>query len=83
LILGSVPTPPAIAFLVHLLDEFEEVAQIIGTLRHVGGPDLLAPAVMCLVHQDGHRRPVTQQIRIQTNLENGVAFTASSELLLR
>lgn len=33
LILGCVPAPPAIAFPVHLLDEFEEFAQIIGALR--------------------------------------------------
>src|SRR5258708_12812138 len=60
LILGSVPPSPSIAFLVHLLNEFDKIAEIIRTLSYFSGPDLLAPAVVRVVHQCEHRRPVNK-----------------------
>jgi hypothetical protein len=60
LILGRVPAPPAIALLVRLGSAFEEFAQIIAALHRIGGPDLLAPAMMGLVHADNHGRRVGQ-----------------------
>jgi hypothetical protein len=60
LILGRVPAPPAIALLVRLDSAFEEFAQIIAALHRIGGPDLLAPAMMGLVHADNHGRRAGQ-----------------------
>ncbi|VUX55008.1 protein of unknown function [uncultured Woeseiaceae bacterium] len=70
LICGRVPAPPAIALLVHLLDEFKEFAQIIGALRHIGGPDLLTAAMMGLVHEGDHGRAVGQRRMIDEAAED-------------
>jgi hypothetical protein len=61
LIFGGIPAPPAVALLVHLLDEFEEFAQIIGALRYVSGPYLVALAMMGLIHEDDDCGAVDQR----------------------
>src|SRR5260221_10299819 len=67
---GRVPASPAIALLVHLLDELEDYPQVIGALRHVGCPDLLAATMMGLVHENDHRRAVGQRLIIDEAAEH-------------